>query len=74
MTKKLSEDKKLRLWLDSEISILHVMFAIILLQSVTATWQQIALVVYAVWSLLYGLVRIAHVGVADPDFLKLPRK
>ena len=71
---KLTEIEKLKYWLDSEITITRAMLAFILMQIVTATWQDIVLGIYVVYNMLYAIVRIAYIYSEDRDYLKVPKK
>jgi len=74
MVKKVTDIDKLKHWLDAEISILHFMFAVVLMQGATNGWIIALLVVYMIWSLLYALVRLMFLVEHDPDYLKVVKK
>ena len=71
--KKLTENKKLKFWLDAEISWLHIMIAIVMFMLVENLFFHILLIFYMVWSFIYMLVRLAAIAASDPDFMKIPR-
>lgn len=71
---KLTETDKLKYWLDAEFSILHVMFAVIMLQLVTSTWQRVGLVVYIIFSIVYAWVRLIYISGHEPSYLRIPKK
>ena len=72
--KKLTEVEKLKYWLDSELSILHIMFAILLYNMLPETWQHILIIIYIALQALYGLTRLGYLFAHDPDYLKVPKK
>lgn len=71
---KLTEGEKLKYWIDAEFSILHVMFAGIMLQLTSDTTARVILWVYMVWSVVYAIVRAAYIAKSDSDFLRVPKK
>lgn len=71
---KLTELEKLKYWIDSEFTILHIMFAVVMLQLTTGLVWNIILGLYILWSLLYLVVRLAVVAADDPDYLRAPKK
>lgn len=72
--KKLTETEKLKYWIDSEFTILHIMFAILMLQLTNGLVWTIILWVYMVWSVLYLLTRLAILASDDPNYLRVPKK
>lgn len=72
--KKLTEIEKLKYWLDAEFSILHVMFAIVMLELTSGWFATTLLVVYLIFTLMYALTRIAYVFSFDKDYLRVPKK
>lgn len=74
MKSKLTEVDKLKYWIDTEFSILHVMFAIIMLQLTHGALPTILLSVYLIISVVYTLTRIAYVASFDKDYLRVPKK
>lgn len=72
--KKLTEIEKLKFWLDAEISLMHIMFAILGFMIVSSVALKVFLVLYMVWSFVYMIVRLAAVSADDPDFLRIPRR
>ena len=71
--RKLSEIEILKYWLDGELTVLHIMFAIIMLHLVTAGWQKLALAVYIVICVVYSFVRFLYVSAHDKNYLKIPK-
>jgi hypothetical protein len=71
---KLTELEALKYWIDSEFSILHAMFGIIMLNLVEAWFWKAFFVVYIIFSIIYAIVRIAYVAQYNKDFLKVPKK
>lgn len=72
--KKLTETDKLKYWIDAEFSILHVMFAVVMLELTEGWVWNIILSLYIVYSVLYILTRIAVIAVDDPDYLRAPKR
>lgn len=74
MKPKLTDNQKLKYWVDAEFTILHIMFAIVMYQ-VTEGWLwNIALTAYVIWQALYLLVRLAVIAADDPDYLRPPKR
>lgn len=71
---KLKDIDLLKYWADSEFSIIHIWAAMIMYQLVEASWQHIALGIYIVFNVLYGIVRISYVVQQDPDYLRVPKR
>ena len=71
--KNLTELQIMKYWIDSEFSVLHAMFAIIMLQLVDGSFWTIFFWVYLIIQIIYALVRIAVVAANDKDYLKIPR-
>lgn len=72
--KKLTDLEKLKYWIDTEFTILHVMLAVIGL-AVTEGWLwNIILGVYILYCLLYIITRLAVIAADDPDYLRVPKK
>lgn len=71
---KLTEGEKLKYWIDAEFSILHAMFAIIMLQLTSGRVIHVGLLLYTAWSIIYAIVRIAYIATSDSDFLRVPKK
>lgn len=73
MKPKLTELEKLKLWLDTEITILHIMFAVVMFQ-VTEGWiWGILLTVYIIYCVIYLFRRVAKLAVDDPNYLKVDK-
>lgn len=71
--KKLTEVDKLKYWLDAEISILHIMFVILMMQFHHSIAVSVILWLYLGYSIVYCLSRIAYVAKFDKDYLKIPK-
>lgn len=72
--KKLTETDKLKYWIDAEFSILHVMFAVVMLELTEGWVWNIILSLYIIYSVLYILTRIAVIAADDPDYLRAPKR
>ena len=72
--KKLTELQKMKHWLDAEVTMLHVMFAVVMLQLTEGWVNTFILSFYITWCVIYALVRIAYIAADDPDYLKAPKK
>lgn len=72
--KKLTELELLKYWIDAEFSILHAMFAIIMLQLVEGVFWVVAFWIYLIIQIIYALVRVAVVASQDKDYLRTPKK
>ena len=70
---KLTDIQLLKYWLDSEITILHSMFAIIMLQLTHGVLPTILFGLYLVISILYTVSRAVFVATQDKNYLKLPK-
>jgi hypothetical protein len=69
---KLTEMQKLKYWLDAEISILHIMFAVVV-WLLTHGWVVHTLIaIYMVITALYVIVRLGAVVADDKDYLRIP--
>lgn len=64
---------KLKHWLDAEITILHVMWAILVGIIMHRGFVWICVIVYMVFSLLYAAVRINYVESKHRGYLKIPK-
>ena len=71
---KLTEIDKLKYWIDTEFTILHIMFGIIMLQLTHGWLPTVVFSVYIVISVVYMLTRIAYLASIDKDYLKVPKK
>ncbi len=74
MKSKLTDMDKLKYWIDTEFTILHVMFAVVMLELTEGWLWNIILGVYIAWSLLYIFTRLAVIAADDPDYLRVPKK
>lgn len=72
MKPKVTEIDKLKYWIDAEISFLHILFAIIMLQLTEGLLPTILLSVYITYHIIYAFARIIFVASVDKDYLKLP--
>lgn len=70
---KSTELEKLKFWIDSEFSILHAMFAIIMLQLTHGWLPTIVFSAYLFFTVLYTLTRIIYIAATDKDYLKVPK-
>jgi len=71
---KLTEMEKLKYWIDSEFTILHIMFAVVMFQLTEGLIWNIVLTLYVVWSLLYLVTRLAVIAADDPNYLRMPKR
>lgn len=71
---KLTEVEKLKYWLDAEISILHIMFAVVVWLLTHSGFVHLLLGVYILYTVVYALARIAYVANLDKDYLRIPKK
>lgn len=71
---KLTEVDKLKYWIDTEFSILHIMFAIIMLQLTHGVLPTVIFGIYLIISVVYTISRIMYVAYFDKDYLKIPKK
>lgn len=71
--KNLTEMQLMKYWIDAEFSVLHAMFAIIMLQLVDGLFWTIFFWIYLVIQIIYALVRMAVVAANDKDYLKIPQ-
>ncbi len=72
--KKPSELELFKYWLDSELTILHIMFAVILWQLTEGFLPHFFIFLYIVYSVIYAIVRMAYVASHNKDYLKVPKK
>lgn len=71
---KITEIEKLKYWMDSEFSILHAMFGIIMLQLTHGALPTVLFSLYIVISITYAIVRAAYVASIDKNYLKVPKR
>lgn len=71
---KLTEIDKLKYWLDTEITILHIMFAVVVWLLTHNRVAHIALAFYMFFSLIYLLTRGAYLASIDKNYLKIPKQ
>lgn len=74
MKNKLTDLEMLKHWIDTEFTILHIMFAIIMLQLVTGWFWTMFFICYIFFQVLYAVVRLAVIANQDKDYLKVPKK
>lgn len=74
MNKKLTDIEMLKYWIDTEFTILHIMFAIIMLQLVSGLFWVIVFSVYIAFQVFYAIVRLAVIASQDKDYLRVPKK
>lgn len=72
--KKLTEIDKLKYWLDAELSILHIMFAVVVLLLTDGFIVSLLLCLYIAYTLVYTIVRVLYLAQDDQDYLKVPKK
>lgn len=72
MKSKLSDMDKLKFWLDSEITILHIMFYVVMWLLTHNIVAHVVLALLIVYSMLYFVVRVAYMAENDKDYLKVP--
>jgi len=72
--KKLTELQKMKYWLDAEMTILHIMFAVVMLELTEGWLPTFILSLYITWCVIYTMVRVAYIAVDDPDYLRAPKK
>jgi len=65
---------KLKHWLDSEFTMLHVMWAILFGLEVDKGLVWLGVVVYIIFSLIYAATRIQYVESKHMGYLKLPKR
>ncbi len=71
---ELTELDKLKYWIDMEFTILHVMFAILMLQLIEGVFWTVFFIGYIVVCLIYILIRAAYLAAHDPNYLKVPKQ
>lgn len=74
MKKKLTDIEKLKYWVDTEFTILHIMFAVVMLQLTEGWLWNIVFGACIAYCLVYILTRIAVIVADDPDYLKVPKR
>jgi hypothetical protein len=74
MKPKLTEVDKLKYWLDAEITILHIMFAVVVWLLTSNHVVHILLALYMIFSTVYLLSRMAYVASYDRNYLRIPKK
>lgn len=72
--KKLTELEKLKYWVDAEFTIVHIMFAIVMLQLTEGWLPTLFFSLYILFSLVYTVTRISYISVNDKDYLRIPKK
>ena len=74
MNKKVTDIDKLKYWLDIEITILHIMFAVVI-WLLTHRWLiHSLLAIYMLTSLVYMSVRVVYLSSVDKNYLKVPKQ
>jgi hypothetical protein len=67
--------KLLKLWLDSEISILHIQWAVLLwFVGPHTTWVHVGIVLYVLMNIRYAGKRIAAMVRIDRNYLDIPKE
>lgn len=72
--KKLSEIDKLKYWLDIEITILHIMFAVVIWLLTHGGFMHFLLAVYMFISVIYIGTRAVYLASVDRNYLKVPKQ
>lgn len=72
--KKLTDIEKLKYWIDTEVTILHIMFAAVMWQLTTGFLPHLILGIYMAYSAFYMITRIAVIAADDPEYLRVPKK
>lgn len=72
--RRLTESQKLKYWMEAEFTVLHIMFAIIMLQLIDGWFWIAVLISYSIYSLLYLFTKLAVIAADDPDYLRVPKK
>ena len=71
---KLTDLEKLKYWVDTEFTILHIMFAVVMFQLTEGLLWNIGLGLYVLWSVFYLITRLAVIAADDPNYLRVPKK
>lgn len=64
----------LRLWLDSEIALLHILLAVTIGALTHSTTTRYAVAAYIAVCSVYGVRRTRALHTLDPNYLKIPIK
>lgn len=72
--KKPDELQMLKVWIDSEFTLLHIMFGIIMLQITEGWLPTLFFLFYIGFSGVYWLTRLAYIAANDKDYLRLTKK
>ncbi len=72
--KKLTEMDKLKYWVDTEFTILHIMLYIVMWLLTHSTFVHVLLALLIVRSVAYMLARTVYLASADRNYLKVPKK
>lgn len=70
---KLTELELLKYWIDTEFTIVHIMFGFIMLELTEGLFWSVVLGVYIAYSMFYAFTRLAIVAANDPNYLKVPK-
>lgn len=71
--KKLTDIEMFRYWIDSEVTLLHIMFAIVVWLLTHNPFVHILLALYIIFSAMYMFTRLAYIAQQDRDYLKVPK-
>lgn len=74
MATKLTDLEKLKYWIDTEFTVLHIMFAVVMFQLTEGWLWNIGLWLYVLWQFFYLITRLAVIAADDPDYLRVPKK
>ena len=72
--KKLTDLEKLKYWIDSEFTVVHILLAIVMLQVTENLVWNIIIGLYIAYSAVYLLTRLAVIAADDPDYLRVPKQ
>lgn len=67
------ELNKLKFWIDTEFTVLHILFGVVIWLLTHNVVAHIFIALYIVISLVYYITRIAYISSVDKNYLKLPR-
>ena len=70
--KKLTELDKLKFWIDTEFTIIHIMFCVIMIVLTKGWFWTFFFAGYIGLALFYIIVRLAVIAADDPDYLRSP--
>lgn len=74
MKKRLTDADKLKYWLDTQFTILHILFAVVMLELTEGLVWTLVFLGYIAYAALYIVTRLAVIAADDPDYLRVPQK